>query len=94
MKKYPEGFPLKPIDIDGNKISEGDEVRILIIPEWILQDLDSESAQIVKACEGTTMVIYEIDDYGYAWVEKISLSTEQEYESNSFSMEPSNLRKL
>ncbi|MFT7561476.1 MAG: hypothetical protein ACI93R_003403 [Flavobacteriales bacterium] len=94
MKIYPEGFPLKPIDRDGNIISEGDSVKLIQIPDWLICDLDAESMHAVKSCEGTVMKIYEIDDYGYAWLEKVRLNTEDDYESNRFSMEPNNLCKI
>ena len=90
-KKMPEGFPLEPKDAEGNLIKEGDAVKILNIPESIIHDLDEESKHTVKKCEGSVMVINEIDDYGYAWVEKVTSKTEEEYKSNSFGMEPKNL---
>ena len=90
-EKMPEGFPLEPKDFEGNLIQEGGTVKILSIPESLIHDLDEESKHTVKNCEGTVMVINEIDDYGYAWVEKVTSKTEEEYKSNSFGMEPKNL---
>jgi len=92
-KDYPEGFPLKPYDAEGNELKTGDIVKILHIPEWLLNNLDEEATKIIKSCEWSLMTIYEIDDYGYMWVEKPILETDDEYESHSFSMEPKNLLK-
>ena len=91
MKEYPEGFPLSPLDSEGNALKEGDKVNILQVPDWLIHDLDEESQEVIKGCEGQLMTIYEIDDYGYMWVEKPVLETEEEYESHSFCMEPKNL---
>lgn len=93
MKNYPEGFPLEPIDSEGNEIVAGDPVRLLSIPEWLWADLDEDSALVVKSCEGKVMVIQEIDDYGYAWVQTATHDSESEYSSNSFCMEPKRLLK-
>ncbi|MCG7946638.1 MAG: hypothetical protein N0C84_09900 [Candidatus Thiodiazotropha taylori] len=92
-KDYPEGFPLESIDAEGNELKSGDTVKILRIPEWLLNNLDEDAIKIIKNCEGSLMKIYEVDEYGYMWVEKPTLDTEELYESHSFSMEPSNLVK-
>ena len=93
MTNPPNKFPLEPLDASGNRIIEGDTVKILHIPDWLLKDLDEESVVAVKACESTSMKIYEMDSYGFAWVETVTLQTESEYSSNSFCMEPKNLLK-
>ncbi|WP_460227973.1 hypothetical protein [Aurantivibrio infirmus] len=93
MNLPPDKFPLERVDTNGVAISEGDFVKILHIPDWLVSDLDDESLKAVKACEGKEMKIYEIDDYGYAWVETVTLETKSEYKSNSFCMEPKNLLK-
>jgi hypothetical protein len=94
MKDYPEGFPLEPIDNQGNKIKEGDSVKVLVIPEWLISGLDDDAVKAINACEGKEMKIEEIDDYGYAWLRMVTLSTETECESHSFSMRPNDLLKL
>ena len=84
---------MESTDSEGQKIAEGDIVKILTIPEWLVHDMDDASRKVVKSCEGTLMKINEIDEYGYAWVEKVTIQTESEYESDSFSMEPKYLLK-
>ena len=93
MSDVPKKFPLEPYDSCGNILKEGDSVKILVIPDWLIKDLAEESIQAVKACEGSVMSIYEMDSYGYAWVETVTLSNDSEYKSNSFCMEPKNLLK-
>lgn len=94
MKKYPEGFPLEPNDSEGNVLKEGDNVKILHIPDWLIHDLEEDAQKAIKSCKGQIMTIYEVDDYGYMWVEKPTLETEDTYESHSFSMEPKYLLKV
>ncbi|MGH1429456.1 MAG: hypothetical protein ACRBEE_16085 [Arenicella sp.] len=88
MNNMPKGFPLSPIDAKGNTLKEGDVVKVLCIPNWLIHDLDDESKQTVSRCEGSKMEIYEIDSYGYLWVEKVTIQTDENYESNSFCLEP------
>ena len=91
--KYPDGFPLKPEDAEGNVLRTGDTVRILHIPDRLLEGLDEDAVQALKGCSGELMVIQEIDDYGYMWVEKPVLKTDNAYVSHSFSLEPKYLLK-
>ena len=93
MKKYPKGYPLKPNDNEGNILKEGDIVKIITIPEYLYKDLDNDEAKSIKSCEGEIMKIHEVDDYGFMWVEKPILETENDYESHRFSIEPVNLLK-
>jgi hypothetical protein len=94
MKKYPDGYPLDPKDSEGNVLKEGDNVIILHIPDSLIHDLEKDAQKAIKSCEGQIMNIYEVDDYGFMWVEKPTLETEDMYESHSFSMEPKYLLKV
>jgi hypothetical protein len=94
MKKFPEGYPLKPIDSKGSELSEGDRVEILVIPEWLLNGLEEDAQNAIKSCEGQIMIIYEVDEYGFMWVAIPTIDTENNYEAHHFSMEPKNLRKV
>ena len=93
-KEYPEGLPLEPIDLAGNELREGDKVKILAIPDSLLKGLEEKDQDVVKNCEGEVMTITEVDEYGYMWVKKPTLETEDQYESNSFSLEPKHLLKV
>jgi hypothetical protein len=95
MKDMPEGFPLPPIDAEGNRIKEGDVVRIDTIPDSLVADyLDDEGKRTVRGSEGKEMIITEIDEYGFVWVEVILLQTEDQYNTHSFSMEPKHITKV
>jgi hypothetical protein len=95
MKEMPEGYPLPSIDPEGNEINVGDIIRINIIPDSLLADyLNDDEKKTVKGCEGREMKITEIDEYGFLWVEVILLSTEDRYDTHSFSIEPKYVSKV
>lgn len=91
---YPDGFPLKPVDTKGNKLVEGDRVKLLSIPEWLYGDFDSESAIELERCKGEVMDICEVDDYGYALIQKTVKDSSGQYCAIKFCMEPMRLLKL
>ena len=95
MKEMPEGFPLKPFDSNTKQISEGDVILIKEMPKSILSDyLSEQEVSDVMSCEGVELLIKEIDEYGFVWVEKILLHTESEYQTHSFSIEPEYVTKI
>jgi hypothetical protein len=75
-------------------LKEGDRVRILRVPDELIRGLSEEAQHALKSCEGEVMAIYEIDEYGFTWVEKPVLEKEDRYESHSFSMKPEDLLKV
>jgi hypothetical protein len=81
------------MDRAGNPVSEGETVRILEIPDWLVHDLPEQEAAAVRACAGSEMIVNEIDSYGYFWVRAITSESESEYSAQSFAMEPSNVLK-
>ena len=93
MSGLPPGFPLSPLDRAGNLVREGEPVRILEIPDWLVHDLPEHEAAAVRACAGTEMVVNEIDSHGYFWVRAITVESESEYSAQSFVMEPKNVLK-
>jgi hypothetical protein len=79
------------MDRAGNPVSEGETVRILEIPDWLVHDLPAQEAAVVKACAGSEMIVTEIDSYGYFWVRTVTSESEDEYSEQSFAMEPNNV---
>ena len=91
----PEGYPLPSIDSEGNKIKEGDIIKINIIPNSLLADyLSDDEKKVVLACEGKEMKIEDIDKYGFIWVQGVLLHTDDEYNTQSFSIEPKYVSKI
>ncbi|MDH5723549.1 MAG: hypothetical protein OEY94_09540 [Alphaproteobacteria bacterium] len=85
---------LDPFDSEGNILNEGDQVKILHIPEWVYGGLRQDSVEAIRACEGETMIIDEIDEHGYVWVQKIAENDNGSKRVHSFSNEPQNFLKI
>ena len=93
MKNMPKGFPLEPLDCDGEIVKELDYVLIKIIPESLTHNIEEESKSHIESCEGKTMQIIEIDDYGFLWLELVVLESSSEYICEKFSLEPKYVQK-
>ena len=59
-----DGYPLDPIDAHGAPLSVGDLVLIPAMPEWLTHDLPLEDVSSLRAQEGTSMRILEVDGHG------------------------------
>ena len=93
MMIMPKGFPLKPIDCNGEVVKESDYVIVKTIPESLIHDMNEELKSYIKSCEGRVMEITEIDSYGFLWLELITLETTNEYQCEKFSLEPKYVQK-
>jgi len=91
---YPAGFPLEPLDRNGSKLNVGDKIKIVEISEWLVHDLPENEILAIKKCVGTEMLIYEIDAYGYLWTKLISVDNADDYQAQSFALEPVNVLKI
>lgn len=50
------------------KLSIGDRVKLISVPEWLTHDLpENDQAEIVD-CIGKTALIEDIDKAGYYWI--------------------------
>jgi hypothetical protein len=91
---YHFGFPLEPIDRNGNKVRVGDKIKITEIPDWLVKDLPENEAIAIRKCVGTEMLVFEIDAYCYLWNKLIGQDNEDEYQAQSFALEPTNVFRL
>lgn len=57
-------------DIHGEPVYVGSRVRVLKISDAILSQLPDSEAEAARAMEGDILEVYEIDEWGGAWVEK------------------------
>lgn len=57
-------------DKHGIPVHVGTYVRVLKISESVLAQLSESEAEAARAMEGEVLEVYEIDEWGGAWVEK------------------------
>ena len=78
----------KPVlDTNGDVVNEGDRVKLLSIPDWLLSSVPEEEVADLKTMIGEIFEVYEIDEYGGAWVEKWFNEGEEVTNSHSLSLE-------
>jgi hypothetical protein len=57
-------------DINGATVRVGTKVRVLRISDSVLSQLPEAEAEAARLMEGEVLEVYEIDEWGGAWVEK------------------------
>ncbi len=57
-------------DINGAAVRVGTRVRVLKISAEVLAQLSDSEAEAARIMEGEVLEVYEIDEWGGAWVEK------------------------
>lgn len=57
-------------DVNGAVVRVGSRVRVLEIDDAILSQLSQSEADAARAMQGDVLEVYEIDEWGGAWVEK------------------------
>ena len=65
-------------DRNGKKVLVGSRVRVVAIAAFLERDLPPEEWECVRSMLGEVFEIYEIDEWGGAWVQ---------YQSHSLSLE-------
>ena len=63
----PPGFPLAPVDAEGNPLVPGALVKIHSLPAWLTHDLPEVEVLALRALEGSSQRILRFDDHGFAW---------------------------
>jgi hypothetical protein len=75
-------------DINGAPVRVGTLVRVLKIGESVLEQLPDSEAEAARAMEGEVLEVYEIDDWGGAWVEKSLPAADGTLVSHSLGLGP------
>ena len=57
-------------DVNGTVVRVGTRVRVLKISASVLAQLPPSEAECARSMEGEVFEVYEIDEWGGAWVEK------------------------
>ncbi len=83
----------KAIDANGQALELADKVKIIKISDWLLENLDKDALRLLETCLGKTMPIIDIDEHGFIWLEIVINSSQTNYESHLFGLEPNCLIK-
>ena len=75
-------------DINGVAVRVGTSVRVLKISDSVLSQLPESEAEAARLMEGEVLEVYEIDDWGGAWVEKSWLDADGRLVSHSLGLGP------
>ena len=75
-------------DINGTAVHVGTRVRVLKISDEVLAQLPDSEAQAARAMEGEVLEVYEIDEWGGAWVEKTMAADDGTPVSHSLGLGP------
>ncbi len=67
METMPRGFPLKPIDINGQLLSVGDSVYIRSVASCITE-LPEEDRQRLLVLVGQMRSVVQFDRFGFIWL--------------------------
>jgi hypothetical protein len=75
-------------DINGAPVRVGTRVRVLKMSDEIITQLSQTEADCVRSMEGEEFEVYEIDEWGGAWVETLWKSGAGEAQSHSLGLGP------
>ncbi len=84
----------KTVDRKGNAVKEGDSVIVISIHPSVIEPLADDEKEKVVSMEGEVLVVYEVDEYGQAWVEKEWKITPSEIESHSLGLAPEEMERI
>jgi hypothetical protein len=79
-------------DFMGTLVTEGTVVRVLRIDPSVFDTLDTQEKEQVESMLGEAFSVYEVDQYGRAWVEKWWHEDEAHAFSHSLALEPSDMK--
>ena len=81
-----------PKDRDGRIVRVGSRVRIVSLSQSFLDSLPDDEKDDVKSMIGEVFEVYEIDEYGSAWVGKgWSLEGGEAYKGHHVALEPAEM---
>ncbi len=78
-------------DIHGTAVQVGTRVRVLKMSQSVLSSLSEADADAVRSMEGSVLEVYEIDEWGGAWVKKTWRSADGKPQSHSLGLGPSQM---
>jgi hypothetical protein len=72
----------------GRPVNVGTKVRVLEVGQALKQDLPPEEWQELETMIGEVFEVYEVDEYGSAWVEKLWHDGDGLSHSHSLALSP------
>lgn len=78
-------------DVNGAVVQVGTRVRVLKISPSVLSQLPESEAECARSMEGEVFEVYEIDEWGGAWVEKWWRTDDGTSSSHSLGLGPSQM---
>jgi len=81
-------------DIDGNVVREGSIVRILTIRPSVIARLAPAERDDVLSMKGQEFEVYEVDQFGAAWVKKWWKTGADQSYSHSLALDPKEMRLI
>jgi hypothetical protein len=79
---------MKTHDLSGCIVNVGDQVKILTVRDSVLARLDSIDRDRVASIKGEVLAVYEIDEWGGAWVRREWDTGSGRWISHSLSLAP------
>jgi hypothetical protein len=80
-------------DADGQVVVTGDTVEVLAIKDSVLARLEGEDRKRVESMKGKLFAVYEIDEWGGAWVRLSWKLSGGRRMSHALSLAPQQMRK-
>jgi len=78
-------------DINGTPVHVGTRVRVLKISDSVLSLLSESEAEATRAMRGEVLEVYEVDEWGSAWVEKTWRAPDGTSTTHSLGLGPENM---
>ena len=75
-------------DRNGKPVYVGTRVRVLKISESVLAELPDSEAECARSMQGEVFEVYEVDEWGGAWVEKMWRTEDGTTTSHSLGLGP------
>lgn len=79
------------VDRNGLAVATGTRVRVVGISSSVLDRLESPERERVLSMLGETFEVYEVDEWGGAWVEKWWYESDDQATSHSLGLSPSEM---
>jgi len=81
-------------DRNGKPVRVGTRVRVLRISDAVLSQLPESEAEAARSMEGEVLEVYEIDEWGGAWVEKSHRASDGTTVSHSLGLGPEQMEVM